>query len=1193
LCLLVGGQAVPEARAAADQIHINREYSNWRLEGEQAGLNLGRVVRSAGDVNGDGYPDLLLGLDGFDDGALTDSGAAYVYYGGASGYPAVPSWQVLGTHASEQLGYSVAPAGDVNADGFDDVIVGAVNYAGAFASQGRADVYYGSADGLLESPNWTLTGEAANTYLGYIVGPAGDVNGDGYADITIYSGMPDWNGRLLVYHGSPTGLKPDPTPQNADWARPGTQSSGSFGYASAPVDANGDGYGDLLVGGHTLDNHHADEGMLLLYRGSPDGLGSVDVWQVSGGQAGATLGAMIASGRDVNADGFPDVLVGAEMYDSAQADEGAAFLFFGNGDTFSTSPDWTFTSGQANARGGRYAALPGDLNGDGFEDIVVSAHSYDYDQADEGAVFVFLGGPSGFAPGAPENAAWVFEGDQAGGSLGFSLFSLGDVNLDGLADIGVGGTAYSNGQAAEGEAMLFHGAVPGQVTECTRAAVMGGLELAIRAQQPVEFLCSGVIAFEREISITTPLTLDATGRQVTLSGQAKTRLFSIAPDASLTLRSLKVANGKVTGANGVQGINATQSSGAGTGGTGQDGRGGAIYNQGLLIAENVTFENNHAVGGTGGQGGTGYYYRYCGFFGCTTYHWWGGSGGNGGSGYGGAIYNHGGGLSITRSAFIDNVSFGGTAGVPGFGVYNYTDTGCPGYSGTAFSGAVHSTGGLVNISNTTFAQNFSGGGYPAYGPNSCDPAPGLGLGGALAALDSARFVLNNNTFAANRVETVYYQYGNRALLAGAAIHNSSGTIELKGNLLSDNLSTAGGYGSYPNNCVGALTSYGHNLSSDASCALSNFEDLNSTPAGLGPLGNYGGDTPAYPLLPGSPALGGFTQLVNADCPAADQRGVLRTADQPCDIGAYEALWAALSPPDQTAQEGSSAVLAVTLDQPAPFDLAVNYQTAAGTAAAGADYLEPAAPAEALFGVGEGSTDVEVAIVADGAPEGEETFEVSLLPSGWVLVDDQPAAVRILGTPLVVNDSLTTLEDTPGTVAVLDNDLDYDDNPLEVASVGSAAHGSVVINPDNTLTYTPAPDYFGPDSFTYTVDNGHQGAASASVALTVTPVNDPPQASADTYPAAFMTSLQVGAAQGVLANDSDVDSHPLSAVLVQDVQHGVLLLDPNGGFTYTPAAAFTGVDQFTYKTGDGTLFSSEVTVTLLVGANQVFLPLVIR
>src|SRR5262249_43150971 len=142
-----------------------------------------------------------------------------------------------------------------------------------------------------------------------------------------------------------------------------------------------------------------------------------------------------------------------------------------------------------------------------------------------------------------------------------------------------------------------------------------------------------------------------------------------------------------------------------------------------------------------------------------------------------------------------------------------------------------------------------------------------------------------------------------------------------------------------------------------------------------------------------------------------------------------------------------------------------------------------------------------------------------------------------------------------------------------------AHGSLTLNADGSFSYTPAANYNGPDSFTYQASDGSL-TASATVNITVIPVNDPPVANNDSYSINEDTTLIV-AAPGVLGNDTDVDGDPLAAVLVGGPAHGTLSLNSNGSFSYTPAANYNGPDSFTYKANDGTVNGNTATVTITV------------
>jgi VCBS repeat-containing protein len=188
-------------------------------------------------------------------------------------------------------------------------------------------------------------------------------------------------------------------------------------------------------------------------------------------------------------------------------------------------------------------------------------------------------------------------------------------------------------------------------------------------------------------------------------------------------------------------------------------------------------------------------------------------------------------------------------------------------------------------------------------------------------------------------------------------------------------------------------------------------------------------------------------------------------------------------------------------------------------------------------------------------------------------------------PTAAADSYSTAEDTTLTVAapgVLGNDGDLDGDALNAALVSGPAHGSLTLNANGGFTYTPTADYNGNDSFTYRAGDGTLQSGPATVTITVTGANDGPTATGDTYSTAEDTALTV-AAPGVLGNDSDPDGDSLSALVDSGPAHGSLALNPDGSFTYTPAADYNGTDSFTYEASDGSLSSNPTTVTIAVAA----------
>jgi VCBS repeat-containing protein len=188
-------------------------------------------------------------------------------------------------------------------------------------------------------------------------------------------------------------------------------------------------------------------------------------------------------------------------------------------------------------------------------------------------------------------------------------------------------------------------------------------------------------------------------------------------------------------------------------------------------------------------------------------------------------------------------------------------------------------------------------------------------------------------------------------------------------------------------------------------------------------------------------------------------------------------------------------------------------------------------------------------------------------------------------PVANNNSYSVNEDAVLSVAasgVLSNDTDSDGNTLTAALVANVSHGTLTLNSNGSLTYTPAANYNGTDSFTYRANDGIANSNTATVTITVNAVNDAPLAVGDTYNVVTGNVLTV-ATPGVLGNDADVEGTTLTATRLTNPSHGTLVLNSNGSFTYTPTAGYIGSDSYTYRASDGTANSNTVTVSINVTA----------
>ncbi len=414
--------------------------ADWTVESDQEGAHFGGGVSSAGDVNGDGFDDVIVGAFCYDN-AQKDEGGAFVFFGSASGLSTTADWTAESDQEWAWFGFSVSSAGDVNGDGYDDVIVGAPGYNN---DEGQAFVFFGSPSGLSTTPDWTTESDQADAHFCYSVSSAGDVNGDGFDDVIVGASLNEkGQGRAFVYHGSPSGLS-----LNADWIGYSPQAYSDFAYSvSSAGDVNGDGFDDVIVGAAgNLD----DEGRAFVFFGSASGLSPNADWTAESDQESASFGHSVSSAGDVNGDGCDDVIVGAPSYDNVQNNEGGACLFHGSSSGLSTNPDWTAASDWEGACFGSTVSSAGDVNGNGYDDVIVGAPIYG--EWFPGRAFMFFGSASGLSA----TAFWTHDGLEID-QLGTSVSSAGDVNGDGYDDVIVGAPFYENDQYAWGRALVFHG----------------------------------------------------------------------------------------------------------------------------------------------------------------------------------------------------------------------------------------------------------------------------------------------------------------------------------------------------------------------------------------------------------------------------------------------------------------------------------------------------------------------------------------------------------------------------------------------------------------------------------------------------------------------------------------------------------------------------------------------------------------
>lgn len=438
-----------------------------RLNRNQPFAQMGFSVSSAGDVNKDGYSDVIVGSPYWEDSpAQSNEGAAFLYFGGPINPQTAPiginagNWVIFQPDQAEaNFGVSVAMAGDVDADGYSDFMVGAHMYDKDQTNEGVAFLYYGTNNGIGYDPQKTeiLESNQADAMFGYSIAGAGDINADGASDIVIGARLYDINanktneGAAFIFKGN---INSTPVSASQPQVIQFAQADSRFGHTvSTAGDVNGDGYADIAIGAYYFDNGLSNEGAVYIHMGNQSGINMVADKVIEGEQFGAEFGWAVASAGDVNGDGYGDLLVGARYFDNGHLNEGAAFVYHGSSVGLNTTAASTIESNQGDAWLGFAVSSAGDVNGDGYSDILVGSYAFDHGQTDEGQVFVFHGsaGTIGLTPRG------VSTGTTSGALLGSSVSIIGDYNGDGLNDILAGAPNFDGGQVGEGAVFLSFG----------------------------------------------------------------------------------------------------------------------------------------------------------------------------------------------------------------------------------------------------------------------------------------------------------------------------------------------------------------------------------------------------------------------------------------------------------------------------------------------------------------------------------------------------------------------------------------------------------------------------------------------------------------------------------------------------------------------------------------------------------------
>jgi len=440
---------------------ISASSADAKLIGEAAGDLAGYAVASAGDHNGDGYDDALVGAYEADTG-WGGEGITYVVHGPITGDVDLASADAIieGAASGDRSGIAVA-AGDVNNDGYDDVITGAYVESAGGASAGAAYLVYGPISGSvsLSLADAKFIGEEAGDYAGVSVSSGGDVNGDGFEDILVGARRNDTGGEnsgaVYLIFGPAYGTSDLGFADGKFVGQTAGDNAGRDRCVALDGDINGDGFSDILVGSPGEWNYSAP-GLVHTLFGPISGqvdLGS-DHITLQGEGAGSEAG-MVGMG-DVDGDGYDDVIVGGPVHYGTGDESGVAYLMYGplTGDLDLVNADSRIYGETAGDNLGDSVAIVGDVNGDGVRDIAFGAPGNDTGGYDAGAAYLFYGPMTGHL--AVTSADAQLTGEATDDEFAF-IAGVGDLDDDGYDDVIVGAPYNDEGGTSAGAAYIFVG----------------------------------------------------------------------------------------------------------------------------------------------------------------------------------------------------------------------------------------------------------------------------------------------------------------------------------------------------------------------------------------------------------------------------------------------------------------------------------------------------------------------------------------------------------------------------------------------------------------------------------------------------------------------------------------------------------------------------------------------------------------
>jgi len=1260
----------------------------------------GYAISGVGDVNGDGFDDFVIGAPKFGN----DSGRAYLVFGSADGLPdsvnlGVADPNVVVLTGTGQTGFALSGAGDVNGDGFGDVLVAANTAGSGSTPPGQAYVLFGKASGWTDTGGATIpidltTLNGANGFMlhnasstadqfGFAVSSAGDINNDGRAELVISA--PDaagFDGRTYVVFGQ-AGSWQAANPVEGLGAVPHlTLTGANVGAVAAAGDINNDGFGDMLIGARV--NGANGGGVAYLLFGAASLSANINLQQVAADQIGIefqglafgdNLGFSVSSAGDFNGDGLDDLMLGARNAGGA----GAAYVIFGKlGDWDDGSGAWRVDLSALNGVNGfvitgvtsgdgfgSSVSSAGDINGDGFGDLIVGAPGVGASGTDAGIGYILFGRAGDWD--ASIDAGLVDGRDSfrieapAGSGVGLRATSAGDVNADGLADILISGVdANSNagvtylvygsrqiGQGADGTPLIVQGQAGNDTIDGFNAGdtLYGGADNDVLSGKGGDDTLQGGAGDD---------TLDGgAGRDVADYSDATTAIIATLVGGGGTI----VGNGVDTLLNieGLAGgsagdtLTGDDSDNLLTGNGGNDTLGGGDGDDTLAGGPG----DNHLFGGVGNDTAS-----YDGLgVGVTLDLGAGTATATGGSDTLSGIEN------AVGTAQADTLIGGGGVNVLYGGLGADTLIGGVGsdtlYGGAGLDTASYAATGAAVVFDFGAGTASSGGDTDRF--HSIEEVigsafndrliSGVGNDRMTGGVGGDRFVFlpsggGSDTIvdfaAGDRIDVSAYGYANLAEIVGdgsglvqdgndVVLTLQTGVQPHQVRILDISLSqlTASSFaffttgesieGTPGNDTLSGQSGHDSIYGGDGDDTLSGEDGDDLIVGGAGDDTLYGG--PGDDLLEGglgNDALYGGEDIDGAIYENASGAVVV-------DLGVGTASGA----------DGNDLLSSIEVAYGSSFDDTLTGGGGAETlyggdgndrliGGAGNDFLDGGSGA-ADWAIFSGAWSAYTITEAGGVltlvgPDGTdrvsnvEQFQFSngTFAAGDIVNDAPVANDDVNGADTVREGGASDVTGDPsasGNVRLNDSDADAalgDTTTVTAVSsvttgssgvVGMARagrYGSLTLNADGTWTYTLdnadadtqalAAGATAQDVFAYTLSDVHGATDNARLTITITGANDAPVAVADGLSAALNTTTTY-AASALLGNDIDVDTGAtLSIASVTSGTGGTVALNGNGDVVFTPTSNFLGTASFTYTVSDGSATSAAITVSVAVILN---------